>query len=1034
MEQKNHQPLVSAKSILASLPTEKYDTLCAESVDQRKIAVNAILSRLDEEKEESQANILQSIPIVMLTEGRFIEAANFITLAIEWRCYFDIRVIIEVMQNLGTSMLNCADEWDVEAEDTFREVLYWFCEYILVLDWYNENPSVYITLGSIYEGEKKVDLAIQAYKEAIILWSTDAYRYLADIYERLWRYSDSAEILKKSYDTTKDDGDLQRCITALSKSGRRKEAHGLYEKLSRKYQRFTDWDMRSILQPFIVLTEEIRNDRDIREFETALTMYFSEGDFVVDTQVRNLAKNASIYISNEIESINKALAPIDRQPKKSWTDEQGQEYIQLIMRRLYLMQVHVIIIQSDKYLDMYLHDMREFVIDGNPTTHTMIRWFFMENFSPYVRASYKYFNTGELGSTEKMSVFESLRIHLVHIAATFSQGTFYDTIRDVIEPMIESCEVAEDEWDEISITAANESLHYTHEVWKTLTTDDFVFEIREDPELIPLRKESKNYEALSESTKNKYINFIESLDLEYGTFFRRSIQQLVRDAYPIPPEAMKWLEEAIIRHDHDHEVAFAEVLHNMEILLNNTDIALLVFIEEILLWKYTLDKWQSFAEWIEKYWFNDLDISDALLLACIFDENWHNEEAVELILLIPWMLEEPQALSILMQYIRYMDNGDDENSELEWEKPMEESNQTKFIKVLDNICSEQYGVPSFFWYFEWFIKEKLKDKNVSNEMLWYILVTSAHMKCITGWKESKIVDEFKLAWEYGINSWYINAGNILQEVRKYDEALECFLLAHNTDQTIETVRHLVTIYIILERYTEVWSILDNAVNEWYDVMWYISAAHFYQWNTTEALRWFVKIIQKAGDVDLTFPPWYDDNLDEAIGTILSDISFWRDGAEIALLGSYIQASYVKSGKSMVPENYLKHAQYIDYFLSAHSLEDAIGMLMGIIPVMTGTLLFPRDTSDTMKAMKYLQFHLINIDRLLHWLYNSIKDDANMKLKYFNLLNEYRITVRSIFQKFPDSQWYRSIWERWINLMPTEHDVRGTIHNMPTTIQ
>lgn len=83
MEQKNHQPLVSAKSILASLPTEKYDTLCAESVDQRKIAVNAILSRLDEEKEESQANILQSIPIVMLTEGRFIEAANFITLAIE---------------------------------------------------------------------------------------------------------------------------------------------------------------------------------------------------------------------------------------------------------------------------------------------------------------------------------------------------------------------------------------------------------------------------------------------------------------------------------------------------------------------------------------------------------------------------------------------------------------------------------------------------------------------------------------------------------------------------------------------------------------------------------------------------------------------------------------------------------------------------------------------------------------------------------------------------------------------------------------
>jgi len=1065
-ETQNQQPLTLAQSILSALPEGEIDKLFDERIDNRRHVVDTILSRLERQDEESQWDTLQSIPLAMLMDGRYMEAANFVGLTIARGWYFDINIIIEVIQNLGTSLLLSMDEWDEPAEDTLRGVLYWFCEYVLTLDWYNKNPIIYIALGSIYEREGKSEIAIQAYNEALKLWSTDAYICIASLYEKSWRYTESAEILKQAYDTTKDNKFLQWYISALSKSGNRKEAYEHYLKLTEKVSRpmlqgNTDSSPiilpTSGLPPFIVFTEEVHSDTDLDDFMDLIVDYHTEATYFPSIHLRNIAEKATIYISNEIEWINKILRELMSAPRSDWNDEQITIYRELVKRRLYLMQTHVIILQNDHYLDAYLHDMHELSLSENPEDHKILREFFDKYFNPYTQAAYDYITDGGGWDIEKMEVLERVKIHLVHIKALFSQGTFFETIRDDIEPFIDDCLVRTNEWTDISIEDSELELHYSQRSSTSSESTQTVDSDEGDIEMIKLQKEEKNYEALNAATMDMYEQFARFLDVQYGTFYRRSVQQLVRDRAALPASAMWDLQSVLIKHNWDKERAFREVIYNMPALVENPYVALFFFIEKVLLGDDWLEEWQTIDQWIDKYWFDQVGLSDAVLWVCILNENWYPEEAAEFIIRIPGILGVPQALHIVMESIRYMDDGDDDialegnisrSTGTEWDKKVDgnewdtENNESngvqEFVKALNEKCSEEYGIDNFFEYFDWFMKNVLEDKHATDIEIWYTLLASGNMRCIQSQSENMAIAEFVAAWEYGIAYGYISAADILQDMDKHTDALGYFLMAHELAPSIITIRRLLNLYMETGNLKEAWKLIDNSIRDGYDIVWYTSAYYLCEWKTKEALRRFCRILNAWGDIDSAFPDWYEEEIAKYVKNELDIPTTSIEDFEAKILWSYVFADRMSTD----PHDYLNHTQTILKLLEKYPLEDACTIISKTIPLLTGAIVLPASNSIIESSLIYLQLHLERIQPIILNLYKSeflkntgATNESTQKL--LKLLNNFMFDAIFIVEYFPDSQKYSTTWKRALNFYHTD-EYQPTpdqyIHVMPSAIQ
>ena len=86
---------------------------------------------------------------------------------------------------------------------------------------------------------------------------------------------------------------LDRYIHALCKAGKREEAYTYYLYLEKQ--------SKKTINPFIVYAGTIENDADLREFDLLMTAYHGESTFEPSESLRDLALQASVYISNEIE-------------------------------------------------------------------------------------------------------------------------------------------------------------------------------------------------------------------------------------------------------------------------------------------------------------------------------------------------------------------------------------------------------------------------------------------------------------------------------------------------------------------------------------------------------------------------------------------------------------------------------------------------------------------------------------------------------------------------------------------------------------
>lgn len=164
-----------------------------------------------------------------------------------------------------------------------------------------------------------------------------------------------------------------------------------------------------------------------------------ESTFEPQENLRELAVQASIYISNEIEKESTRIEGLNSIPLDMWTSEQDTAFRDSIKRRLYLMQTHIITLQDPRYIDFYIDETGRYIMKGNDVTRTMMGDYFGDFFSPHALASYQKITQDETSNIEEMELLESMRIHLMDIAGIFSQHSYYELRRDTLVPFVEYC-------------------------------------------------------------------------------------------------------------------------------------------------------------------------------------------------------------------------------------------------------------------------------------------------------------------------------------------------------------------------------------------------------------------------------------------------------------------------------------------------------------------------------------------------------------------------------------------------------------------
>ncbi len=980
--------LSKATTLIDSLWDETINNLSHQAVEKRQDAVNTILKKLNPQSNPEDNNILQSLPIAMLASDLHIGALYFLQSCISNGAYFDTAVIDATIWEISAKRAQCIMNGDNQAAEVILKILHQLYNIILA-DWeYQKKPGIYITIWADQERNKDTMSAIELYNEAMGLGSIDAYMYIASAYENQWSYAMSATILDSAYQLSGEIRFLHRLIHALCKSGKREEAYTYYLYLTSK--------SNSPMRPFIVYLEDVHNDSDLDAVSRLIIDYYSEWILDPSDSLASLAINSSVYIANEIEKESKIIGDLNAIFLDVWTDEHDTEYWRAISRRLYLMQTHIITLADPRYLGLYIEEMRRYTIDGNSRTQEMIRRFFTDSFSSAVLASYKQIIADATVDITMMRLYESMRLHLVQISAIFSQHSFYETIRDEITPFIESC--MRQEW---------------------ILDEEFDDPDREN--IQQLRRELSEYKTYSPTTRKFYDAYIEFFDKKYGMFYRRHLQLLVRDNSSVPASLRREYEQVFAENGQNHLLARDTVLSNMRIFLDYSDIALLFLIEKIIAGQDIIWEDETIDMVVEKYQLHSLTERDAILfVALLYERGESYDDAMVYITSMPDILDVPQVLSMLTEWLRYMDD----------------AQRADMLSRLDQMTETEYDAEDFFEQLEAMADDILNTDDSSESDRAYMFLAIAHMKAIR-WEDAHDIQTwFTTAGTHGLSQWYIASGDMSQEIGDFDEAIRLFALAHLAQPDVVSLRRLIGCLIGAARFDEARTYIDIALREGYNISGFIFAWHLYQWNVRQSIEQMVHIHQSDGDMDMTMPEGCMELLSENIDQLLVDTTSTRDAYELKILASYINISMIIESEELDPENYIVHIDYIESMMNSYGWDDLTIALYHIMWVLVSDIDLDdkKSTTDKLTALLHIHFSHMHANIMRIHVNNRNKEDANGTEYSFNLINKFTWRAIAILRRFPDTESYLKIWRNGMNVLPTQHHLDHTIHTMPETVQ
>lgn len=685
------------------------------------------------------------------------------------------------------------------------------------------------------------------------------------------------------------------------------------------------------------------------------------------------------------------------------------------------MQTHIITLADPRYLEYYLDEMRRYTIDGNLRTQEMLRRFFIDSFSPYVLASYRQYTIAaatlstkqereldreERGSYRRdiqalqdiipMELYESMRVHLIQISAIFSQHSFYEITRDVITPFIETCMRQEWEFDE----------------WDDQSNQDAIQE---------LKSELDEYDSYTPTTRKLYDEYIELFDKKYGMFYRRNLQLLVRDELSMP-SSLRWeYDRVFIETGWNHSLTRDIVLSNMSVFLDYPDVALLFLIEKIIAGQDIIREDETIDMVAERYQLQTLIERDAILFtALLYERGESHDDAMDYIVSIPDILDVPQVLSMLMEWLRYMDD----------------SQRIDTLLWLDQVIQTEYDAKDFFEQVEIIADDTMNTGDASDVDQAYMLMAIAHMQIIQDKDYHQVKVWLSTAWELGLPIWYIASGDISQEVGDIDEAIRLFTLAHLAQPDIISIRRLIGCLIEGARFDEAQMYIDIALREGYNISGFILAWHLYQWNVRQSIEQMVHIIQSDGQMNNTMPEGCMELLSDTIDQLLADNTNTQDINGLKILASYINISMSIESDEPDPVDYIVHMDYIESMMNSYEWDDLPSTLYYIIWVLISGIDLDHKESTTDKLSALLHIHFSHMHASLVRIYINNQNTKNIEgtKSSFSMINEFVGRAIFILQHFPQTEEYLRVWRSTLNLFPTQHHLDETIYPMPETVQ
>lgn len=587
-----------------------------------------------------------------------------------------------------------------------------------------------------------------------------------------------------------------------------------------------------------------------------------------------------------------------------------------------------------------------------------------------------------------------MRYHLVQIMAMFSQFSYYDYIRDTVIPCIEQC---------------------IQQYW----IPDEEYNLYNKGVIMGLRGERQEFDTFSPTTRWSYEKYIEYLDKKYGMFYRRSLQWLVRNSVSLPESLRSEYDQIFATNGQNHPWARGQVLANMPIFLNNPEIALFFLIEKIIAGQDILKEDDTIENLVSRYQLYTLFETDALLFAAMFYERWWAYDiAVEYMLNIPNVLDIPQALSMITEGIRYMNNPED---------------ASHLLQLLDNIAISKYDAESFLEQVSILAGDILNDHESSDIDKAYISMAVANMKIYQSGDPEEIFIWLQLAGTLGISQWYSSRGEILEDAWLYDDAISSFVLAYEVDPSISTIRRIIDCMIRASRFDEAWWYIEIGIRDDYDMSGSIFTWHLYQWNEKIAIEHLIGSIQSDNLVEIAT---LDDSMALLATTtrdILSRSNYDIETDALKILASYAQLSMCIHPEQIRVSDFEEHIGQIESMMNSHEwdilswkLQDTMHIL--VPDIHTGDI---DSISDQIVALLHTHFTRMH-DKFLKW--STIHVGQSNKVDTRKWLNNMISYFISILERFPHTDLYLIAWRDRINLYPTTHHLDHTIHQMPEAIQ
>lgn len=560
------------RCLIDSFPEDVIDKLTNYSRAVRLKALNTIIKSLDE-KEEDDNQVIQTIPLYLVSMGDFEAAISFLSTIISCNYLVAVEVLNEVYSSTTLEMQDPEVKVDLEFMDEINRKISLLLSTANKKEWYRENSKFLITLWKDYERKWDFHKAISVYDTLISNWDEIWYLYSALAYKELWETEFALTLLEQAYNIYGNKIFLENIIITYNQLWNINKAKQYYSRLiSTVYNE--NWNTKeNVVLPFIMYSFIIEDDSDLKNFENLMANYLLENELPVVEPLLKLSFVANDYIVTSLDDIRSKIDWF-----KDWVNNLSEEdrtiYDDLVLRKLYLMQVHLTILKDDKYLREHLSDLDILAFSKDEEKINILTQYFDDNISLLVKWNLNTKKEKDLEEPEysEFDTFEKLTMYITTLSMIFFHWKNYRVMSQKLFPLLEKCNKEIDEYDE-------DEIPYSLKI---------------------LKQETDYIDTFSPLLQHAYNEFINKIDIKYGKYICVSLQNTARDSIDIKEE--------------DYP----------EVLLENKELALLFFAEKLISRNFPNMNEKDFWDFIQKYnldwlWKEDLLLFTLLIYDYSFD-------------------------------------------------------------------------------------------------------------------------------------------------------------------------------------------------------------------------------------------------------------------------------------------------------------------------------------------------------------------------------------------------------------------------------